>query len=293
MAEPKSFASGTLGGLFSNALYDGLKALCGGTVVAFLTVAWQYIRHRPIDWWGMVALGALVCGVLGSLLRLQRCPMQKDATSSLSPNKITPEPSVPLPWEGYSSEEACKSATAEQNRLVKLGQSVDGLLTPLQTEIINLRADLVAFLDEYGSFPEPPNRPPLPFDVGTFTPGQKEWIQSVIAWTHQYYEWARKLKYGYREKFAPRVLNLMNKLSSTGMTVAGFEMYATDLYPRDHYSGLINILEQTIWWLGHIPSTPVQAKILKMVSDMSADEFLAACGDEQFKELLDDFPAKD
>jgi hypothetical protein len=89
MAESRGFISRTLGGMFSNALYDTLKVIFGGGVVALGAVIWQYIKHRPVDWWGMLALGVFVALILGLLLRIHRLPEEAAlAVSDRPPRQI-------------------------------------------------------------------------------------------------------------------------------------------------------------------------------------------------------------
>jgi hypothetical protein len=57
-------------------------------------------------------------------------------------------------WAGHGSEEDWHASIAEQNRLVELGRTIDGLLIPLQVDTLRLSKYLLQFLVDMGNRPE-------------------------------------------------------------------------------------------------------------------------------------------
>jgi len=66
----------------------------------------------------------------------------------------SPLPSAPI-WEGHESEEAWRASITEQNRLITLAHSVDGLLNPAQIEMLWLYKGLC---DIFAAEPLPERR---------------------------------------------------------------------------------------------------------------------------------------
>jgi hypothetical protein len=177
----------------------------------------------------------------------------------------------------------------EQNRLVGLGRSVDGLLNPLQIRVISLRKELMEFVSECGPFPEPPNDKDR-------VPGlawSNKFVPEIVGWAANYSRWSRKLNFGYRERFAPEVLKIVNEIGAkTTINIDALEPYVTNLRPREEFSNLIAALQDIAWKLD--PSAPfpdVNRKITKLFEQMTADELLAAIGDPTLKRLIDETPA--
>jgi len=59
-------------GVFINGLYDLLKVVLGGAVVALGVALWRILKHIPIDWWGIFGLFGFVCIVFLVLMLLHR-----------------------------------------------------------------------------------------------------------------------------------------------------------------------------------------------------------------------------
>jgi hypothetical protein len=87
-------------------------------------------------WLSFVLTGFLIAGVYFVYRQHKRIgeqladrPVETLPVASASPPQASYEPTA---WEGYDSEEAWVAAITEQNRLVNLGRSVDGLITPFK-----------------------------------------------------------------------------------------------------------------------------------------------------------------
>lgn len=113
----------------------------------------------------------------------------------------------PPPWEGYESEQRRRESIAEQNRLVDLGRSVDGLLQPLQIDALRYTKDLDAFLEnELNTFPNHG-------DLSRYS--QKE----VDAFLEQKNIWLRKVESAYELRFAPREKDLVLRFGKKGISI--------------------------------------------------------------------------
>jgi hypothetical protein len=149
---------------------SALSSVAGSLLLSGATALWQHLHGHSIDWYGI--LGLFVLAALAFLLLLwvvwrsnQAAPQQISPDHSLerSENEKLAEEVQRLnlkldywqkPWRQYASEEAWKKATAEQNRLIELGRSTDGLLTPLQIDTLRLAKKVLQFMSDVGKKPE-------------------------------------------------------------------------------------------------------------------------------------------
>jgi hypothetical protein len=273
--------------LRGNIVVELAKWIGGSSVVgAFFKVISQAAHHVPVDWLLFVCL--VFVGGLLIAYSLYRDGRTATADHQQPPaGREYPEGRTKRQWEEY-----CESV-AFQNKLIELGRSVDGLFDPLQIEAMRLRSDLLQFRKECGPFPPPPENDRPPADRIGALKWQQEVVNSTIAWTEEYSVWARKLIYGYRERFAPRVLKLMNGAGSkTGVVVNGLEAYTQDVRPGDDFDQLIGLLEQLVWKVETSPTEHVFGRIWKMIDDMTGDEYMAAIRNPAFANMVNELPPK-
>lgn len=144
-----STLKGIWSGILSNAAWEWIKALGGGLATSLAQALSQYLRHRPVDWWGILALGAFSTLVFGILLwRIQK------------PNTVS-------------------NPTAHRDHKSTLDESVPadpcvGLFSPLQLEAFQLAKDIRNFLANLEPIP--------PADYSTES-RKLETLSERIAWS--------------------------------------------------------------------------------------------------------------
>ncbi len=113
---------------------------------------WQAVRH---DFWvgtiiTLVSYGLLfLYCVVRNLYREHVALVERAAKLKSELEYVQNKPS----WIGYESEQQWRDSIAFQNKLIELGRSIDGVLSPLQIDALNLRWKLIVFLKQIG--PEP------------------------------------------------------------------------------------------------------------------------------------------
>jgi hypothetical protein len=117
-------------GLFINGLYDVMKVLLIGGLTGLAVALWQYLKHWPIDWWGILSLFLFVLVLSTLLLRLHR--------------------QQPEPDSGTEANQA-GSISAFDSRSDLLMSD----LSTLQQDALHLSSRLLDFIKEQGDPPEP------------------------------------------------------------------------------------------------------------------------------------------
>lgn len=125
-------------------------------------------------------------------------------------------------------------------------QPSSALLSPLQSQILQLIRDLRKLRNDAGPAPELQNTAPMKTGEDP-----KAWTAQMLSdstvWTGEYAEWARKLVYRFRRDFAGRVKEVANALgATTGMVVAPLEPYTSDVRPGDDFQQLLNLLSNFV-----------------------------------------------
>jgi len=264
-------------------IFDLVVSGAGAKLSKALLVSFTRIPElwrTPIEWF----CGALILGIL---LYVGRNRGGKSLAPT--PETLVIQPYIAPPWEGYESEEAWRAAIAEQNRLVSLAHSVEGLLNPLQIEVIALRKELMGFVSQCGPFPEPPT---CNDRILRSLEWSNKFVAEIVDWAARYSIWSRKITFGYREKFAPKVLRIMNEVGAkTTIDVDALEPYVSDLGPREDFANLITVLQKIVWKLDQtVPFPQVNEKIKRLIWGMTPDELLAALRDPTLKKVIDEMP---
>jgi hypothetical protein len=178
----------------------------------------------------------------------------------------------------------------EQSRLVNLGGCVDGRLTYRQIGIMDLRRQLLDFVAECGEFPVPPSG-------NDRIVGSLEWsnrfVAEVVAWAERYSTWARRISLGYRQKFAARVLWIVNDLMAEepSVSVDALVPFTNNLGPREDFQNLINALQDIVWKLDQAAPFPrVNRTVNRVIGSMTADELLAAFQNSTLSRIVDEIP---
>jgi hypothetical protein len=252
MPERESFVGRTAGGMLSNALYDVLRGLLGGSVITFGAVIWQYLKHRPVDWWGMIALGAFVAVVLELLARFHkrpdRAPLPAPQESSCAPWKTKEhwrlmyetEQEEKLKRQELHDEEirkleAIRDELEAENRgaLEKLGD-LEGLVNPLQVELLAVICETKELLDEVGEIPVH-----VPSDG----------FAGFASWNQELASWQSKTDARFRLNLASKVDRIRLKIAASEIkksTQAEADLWTLDVLtkkPVETHDDLIKVVE--------------------------------------------------
>lgn len=208
MAEGSQFKS-FLNNIASSAIFEMLRNSLGGSLVTSLCAAiWEYLRHRSVDWWGIFALFVLTFAVLLWGKRRRMLPAE-----------VVEIPPAPPPIHAQ-----------------------DGLLSPLQVDILVLSRGLRAFLQKIGPAPELRNPGPIKAGEDLATEMAKR-TADVNAWHVAYGEWARKRLYGYQAHYLEGVKKVANEIGAeSGIVVAPLMRYIADVKPNIDFDALPDLL---------------------------------------------------
>lgn len=147
-------------GILQNAAWDGFKKVVGGSLVTTLFLAiYQYIRHRSIDWWGLLVLGGAAAFFMW-LIFIKRSDQRnedKRRTSSEGDASLSREPMREPPVISESDPRIFLEFIDErENQLYKRtflrlrnGGGSDAL--DVHVDDIQLRANRVSFPNTAGS----------------------------------------------------------------------------------------------------------------------------------------------
>ena len=120
-----------------------------------------------------------------------------------------------LPEDSFLKERASvapepdPNAIAKQHRLVELGNSVDGLFTPLQVRAWRLANEIQAFYEEVGPEPEYPRQE---------EDGTKEGIVRAFAKRNEkLHAYRERLEHGFELRFAERTKRLVHEFAEKGI----------------------------------------------------------------------------
>jgi hypothetical protein len=109
---------GFLGRIRGNAEWDAVKAVAGGLVNSLSSGITEYLRHRSVDWWGLVVLGIVTAIFVWFILRTKNCA---------------------------KTEAAIGIAASDSHLVIKVDPCV-GLFTLLQIEAFQFAHDIEEFL---------------------------------------------------------------------------------------------------------------------------------------------------
>ncbi|MGA9528418.1 MAG: hypothetical protein WBS24_09900 [Terriglobales bacterium] len=126
-------------------------------------VVWQEFHRSPLDWYfvGFVLIIGLLLVVIGVWLQRKQLVTTEDRLKEIE-SKI---PSIlvnGVPVAGPAATQrlqVVEESAAYQNKLIELGRSIDGILSPLQIEAVQLSAQLLEFLKKIGPPPAPKYTP--------------------------------------------------------------------------------------------------------------------------------------
>jgi hypothetical protein len=141
-------------GVLQSAVWDGFKQAVGGSLLTSLVLGlYEYFRHQSVDWWGLLVLGVVSASFIW-FIRKTTNTSESGAGPDISLIQIQPPPNIQGPaWAGYESEQAWRDGIAQQNRLIELGRSIDGLFTQLQIETFHLAKGMRDLAVEMGPRP--------------------------------------------------------------------------------------------------------------------------------------------
>jgi hypothetical protein len=289
MADPRKFLGKTAGGVFTNFLYDLIKVVCGGSATALAIAAWQYLTHRPVDWWGTLALGLFTAAVFTLLLQFHRkkiaVPSQLDQKECDSSDVMFPKSQESISrehhedqlnrletlhkselWRSGEFTRQCETEKREALAKVEELQGKLAFLSPLQVKILQLTRDL-RILRAFEAAPQLENTGPMKKgeDLDAW---MRTRLDETGTWSAAYARWERKLIYSYRSDFAERVREVMLLIGKTGMIVASLEPYTTDVRPGDDFQSLIELLLGFLVKL-EIPST--ERELASAISQQDAE----------------------
>jgi hypothetical protein len=177
---PNDQAKGFLNNIIASATWDGVKRGIGCSLVTGLATAlWEKLKHGSLDWVAIGGMFALTMFVVMSIFR-KREPTIATVDGILEglpkQPEVNPQYWKPkwqrLQWANAERErlesevrrwkalyesntapeitEEMRQSIALQNRLIELGRSIDGFLSPLQIEAIQLSTQLLDFLKQLG-----------------------------------------------------------------------------------------------------------------------------------------------
>jgi hypothetical protein len=157
----------------------------------------------------IVALIAFVlCIGIGGILNFARRGHGSKTANTAQGASFISESSL-IPWQGFESEEAWKKAVAEQGRLVSLGHSVDGLLTPLQIEAFRLANEVQSFYAEVGPQPQYPEE---------IQDGTKEGIVAALEkFSDRLRPYRDRMEHGFELRFAERINRTIREFAVQGI----------------------------------------------------------------------------
>ena len=140
------------------------------------------------------------------------------------------------PWSGHESEQAWKYSINEQNRILSIGHSVDGLFTPLQLDAFRLAKDMRAFLERIGPKPV--------IDPIAYEGSKDQRLGSMVAQAEAVYPWLNKLTNGYAKDFASRVKEIHFRFGEANL-VAPYRLnpFIEWVATEDEVSACITLLE--------------------------------------------------
>ncbi len=255
----REHTKGYIDSLLATATWETGKAILGGSLVTSLGVAiWEYLRHKSVDWWGILGLFLMT----SALFWLARKRQTKEGGKELLSRELS------LPPEMTEEE---RQSIAYQNKLIELGRSIDGVLNPLQIDALNLSSDLLAYLKEIGPPPTPKytaqdiNGMPTEemrellqagdidfaeaceyHKLGTAQTAPAIYNQIIGKWKRMY-PWYQKMEAGYALRFKDRVEKLRHRFMLEGLTDDAFTL------PIEYRDGIKNVrmVASAFWELAY------------------------------------------
>ncbi len=185
-------------------------------MVTLASAIWQYVKHRPVDWWGMAMLGVFVAVLWIVLLKWQgrREPITKtDQSPEQLPHKAELERCKSDLYESAKSNleyrEERDRSDEERRRL----QEQLEVFTPLQLDAFRLAKDLINFLHDMGNRPE--GRPQSAF------PNTREGLEDFLnERTAIPRPWLEKLRHRYAKNYAARVKKMVHEFGEQNLDVS-------------------------------------------------------------------------
>jgi len=109
-------------GILQNAIWDGVKKAIGGGAVSALGVAvYEYLRHRSIDWWGILALFIFTIFILTWRTKSSRKTTSKDEHTQVSQQLRPPEQRIlESPLDAFSLESLKTDALETADQLLAM-----------------------------------------------------------------------------------------------------------------------------------------------------------------------------
>jgi hypothetical protein len=160
-----------------------------------------------------------------------KCFLQRPEHSRL----VLPEDSF-LKEQTTIALEPDQNEIKKQNRLHELGRSVDGLLSPLQVEILRLRQNIVAWSLTI---------PPCPAPDGSVNRDNADPHAAVLC--REIADWTDKIHHQYASTYEPEVMRLAHKLGALGVKVRELEADSTEVASPDTVAKITNDLQKLAW----------------------------------------------
>jgi hypothetical protein len=163
-----SALKGFVGGLLSNAVWEWIKAIAGGTVTSLIQAVIQYYRHQSVDWWGIVFLALCSALLIGLLLWRDRKVNGSGISTKVASSNECAEKILGI--QALYAEELRRLETSHNSAMSRAGEVRDqaeaegrkaaemvtereaqlSFFTPLQLEAFQLAKDIDAFLGGLG-----------------------------------------------------------------------------------------------------------------------------------------------
>lgn len=240
-----------------------LSSVAGSLLLSGATALWQHLHGHSIDWYGILGLFVLAALAFLVLLWVVRRSNQTVSQQSSQPTwktkdhwrelyeaecaksalerteneKLTEEVQQlnlkldywQKPWRQYASEEVWKQSIAEQNRLIELGRSMEGVLTSTQIEILRLRRSIIKW---FADLPECPVMDATGLEADNAD-------RRTAANSRKIFEWSERIRHAYAIEFAPKVVEVAHKLGLDGIDVRALEARSSSVGTPDQASEII------------------------------------------------------
>ena len=145
------------------------------------------------------------------------------------------------PWAPYGSEEKYQESINNQNRLVTIGHTFDGMFSVGQILILQMIQEIKEFRDEIG--PEPRAADPKNMTLPELNKFNDTYSRP----------WRMKLSSGYERRFAHRIKDLMLRCEEDGITASQLRNFTNGgITSEEHTNQLLARLARLVFVIGGI-----------------------------------------
>jgi hypothetical protein len=234
----RSGLRGFVSGIASNAAWEILKSPAMGTVVsAFLISLFQYLRHRPVDWWGVLIL-SMVSGLI-IFISIRKSHRHEVAMSKRFDEKLSKQRTEILsqvPSFTVNGVPLAGPVVAVQKETAN--RPPVSMFSPLQIDCISLARDLKSFL----AVMPPPDTNAL--QIMRQSRDTLDWTQRMLNRTEEMEAWSERLGHAYASRFSLRITNLIHRLGAEGIDVSELEQYDKWVGSDDNVNAAIRTLRR-------------------------------------------------